>query len=150
VINSLPADNETHLIFCRDDVDPEVVTRILQLSPTESLRVGDEAHYPWNGQRFVSNVGLWKLRLPPAGPGADWRVEDQLARWVEFLQPESGALRELTELDYRPYLDCKAEARSLSLCIDPEVLTALGALSIALSVWLYEFPKADAQTLEPS
>jgi len=126
------------------------VTRILQLPPTESLRVGDKAQYPWNGQWFVSNVGLWKLRLPPAEPGADQRVEDQLARWVEFLQPKSGALRQLTELGYRPYLDCKAEARSLSLCIDPEVLTALGALNIALSVWLYEFPRADAQTFEPS
>jgi hypothetical protein len=145
VTSSLSTENETHLIFCRDDVDPEVVTRILQLSPTESLRVGDEAHYPWNGQRFVSNVGLWRLRLPPE-PDADQRVEDQLARWVEFLQPKSEAFRELTELGYRPYLDCKAEARSLSLGIDPEVLTALGALNIGLSVWLYEAPKVDAPT----
>ncbi|MBB3181812.1 hypothetical protein FHW64_006253 [Variovorax sp. Sphag1AA] len=41
---------------------------------------------------------------------------------------------------YAPYLDCRAASRSLSLCIDPEVLTELGALGIALSVWLYEAP----------
>jgi hypothetical protein len=128
--------NETYLVFCRDNVDPDVVTRILELSPSESLHVGDTGHYEWNGQPYVSQVGLWKLRLP----GADntQRVEDQISGWIELLRPKSTALGLLRELGYNPYIDCRAEPGSLSLCIDPEVLTALGALNVALSVWLHE------------
>jgi hypothetical protein len=128
--------NETCLVFCRDNVDPDVVTRVLELSPSESLHVGDTGHYKWNGQQYVSQVGLWKLRLP----GADdtQRVEDQIGVWIELLRPKSTALGLLKELGYNPYVECKAESGSLSLCIDPGVLTELGALNVALSVWLYE------------
>jgi hypothetical protein len=100
--------NETYLVFCRDNVDPDVVTRILELSPSKSLHVGDTGHYEWNGRSYVSQVGLWKLRLP----GADHtqRVEDQIGGWIELLRPKSTALGLLRELGYNPYIECRAES----------------------------------------
>ncbi len=115
------------------------MTRLLDLSPSQALHVGDL--YERNGQQYISNVGLWKLRLPVADDSQT--VENQLVLWVELLRPKSAALDRLRKLGYRPYIDCKAESRSLSLCIDPEVLTALGALNVALSVWLYEQSPGD-------
>lgn len=126
--------NETSLVFCRENVDPDLVTRLLDLSPTQSFRVGDQ--YEWQAGTRISSVGLWKMRLT-ATAECD-TVEQQLAAWLELLQPRAKALERLVVLDYHPYVDCKAEPRSLSLCIDPDLLSGLGALKVALSVWLYE------------
>ena len=129
------AGNSTQLVFCRENVDPNVVTRLLELTPTESLQVGDSARYS-NGHPYKSRVGLWKLDLPNADP--DQCVEEQVAKWLDLLQPRAVAFRALKELDYHCYLDCKAASGSLSLCIEPELLSQLGMLRISLSVWLYE------------
>lgn len=81
-------------------------------------------------------MGLWKLDLP--GLDSGHTIEEQLARWVELLQSRAGALANLRAADYTPYIDCKAERGSLSLCIEPELLSALGQLGMSLSIWLYE------------
>jgi hypothetical protein len=60
------------------------------------------------------------------------------ARWVELLQPKAEALANLRAADYAPYIDCKSERGSLSLCIGPELLSSLGQLGVSLSIWLYE------------
>jgi hypothetical protein len=35
--------NQTQLVFCRENVDPDFVTRLLGLNPSEALKVGDPA-----------------------------------------------------------------------------------------------------------
>lgn len=134
--------NSTQLVFCRPEVTPEVITDLLGLTPTQSIRVGDAVEYE-NGHRRSSHLGIWKLDLPNAN--SDHTVEDQIGQWIELLQPRSSALSQLKELGYHPYLDCKAAPASLSLCIEPALLLQLGELNICLSVWLYEqspFPTA--------
>jgi hypothetical protein len=79
------------------------------------------------------------LTLPNADPAE--AVETQLVQWLNLLRGKSEALNTLHQAGYSPYLDCKAESRSLSLCIDPDVLAELGSLQIALSIWLYEYPE---------
>ena len=134
--------NCTELTFCRDTVDPDLVTRTLELQPTLSYKVGDVVAV---GQiERPSAVGMWKLRLPEVQ--AIGTVEEQLARWVTLLRTKSGRMSNLRQLGYSPYLDCRAESGSLSLCVDPDILAGLGTLGIALSVWLYEAP---ATRLEP-
>jgi hypothetical protein len=130
-----PATNQTQLVFCRENVDPELVTQLLGFIPSEALKVGDTTRIG-GGLETSSQVGIWKLNLP--GPGSANTVEEQLARWVELLQPKAGALANLRAADYAPYIDCKAERGSLSLCIEPEALSALGHLGVSLSIWLYE------------
>jgi len=130
--------NVTWLVFCREDVDPDLVSEILVLRPSEILHVGDR--YPWFGGERVSNVGLWKLRL--AASAAQDGIEEQLSHWLALLRPKSQAFDALKRLGYAPYIDCKAESRSLSICVAPSVLRELGDLNIALSVWLYEQPAA--------
>lgn len=128
--------NCTELTFCRDTVDPDLVTRTLELQPTLSYKVGDVIAV---GQvERPSAVGMWKLRLPEVQ--AVGTVEEQLVRWLALLGTKSGRMSHLRQLGYSPYLDCRAESGSLSLCVDPDVLTGLGALGIALSVWFYEAP----------
>ncbi len=132
---SSPFNNMTQLVFCRDNVDPDLVTNKLGLKPTEALKLGEHVK---TGVRAgsLSAVGLWKLDL--LGAGEDLTVEDQLAKWVELLQPRSAELKSLRQEGYEPYLDCRAERGSLSLCIAPHLLTSLGELSVSLSIWLYE------------
>ena len=127
--------NSTQLIFCNKDVNPNDVTRLLGLTPSESVSVGDTAVRD-NGHQYISHLGIWKHHLI----NADFThtVEEQIAQWLKLLEPKSAALSQLKALGYRPYLDCKADQGSLSLCVEPDLLVQLGKLNIALSVWLYE------------
>jgi hypothetical protein len=130
--------NRTELIFCQDMVEPDFVTQTLELLPTESFKVGEVI--PVGDIQRQATVGMWKLRLPYCQSVET--VEEQLGRWVRLLGTKAERIAHLLQLGYRPYLDCRAERRSLSLCVDPEILAGLGALGIALSVWLYEAPGA--------
>lgn len=132
--------NCTELIFCRDTVDPDFVTHTLGLRPTQSYKVGDVVAI--GDIERPSAVGMWKLRLDDCQ--AVETVEEQLGRWLMLLSTKSERMNHLRQLGYSPYLDCRAEKGSLSLCIDPEVLTGLGALGIALSVLLYEAPATES------
>lgn len=127
--------NQTQLVFCRENVDPELVTQLLGFAPSEALKVGEPTRI-WGATEAPSQMGVWKLDLP--GPTSGDTVEEQLARWVELLQPKAEALANLRAADYAPYIDCKAERGSLSLCIEPALLSALGQLDVSLSIWLYE------------
>ena len=127
--------NQTQLVFCRENVDPDLVTRLLGFTPSEKLKVGDITRI-WGGPETPSQMGVWKLDLPGLASGDT--VEEQLARWVGLLQPKAEALVSLRAADYAPYIDCKAEPRSLSLCIEPTLLSALGQMGVSLSIWLYE------------
>lgn len=131
-------DNRTELIFCRDTVDPDFVTQTLALQPAQSYKVGDVV--PVGDIDRPATVGLWKLCLPDCQ--SIETVEEQLGRWVTFLSTKIEHIARLRQVGYEPYLDCRAESSSLSLCVDPEVLTGLGALGIALSIWLYESPSS--------
>jgi hypothetical protein len=127
--------NQSQLVFCRENVDPDFVTQIMGLVPTEALTVGDPTRI-WGGPEVPSQVGVWKLDLPGSSDGVT--IEDQLARWVDLLRPKTAALSKLRSADYAPYFDCKAEQGSGALCIDPELLSALGHVGVSLSIWLYE------------
>ena len=133
--NISEAENSTRLVFCRENVDPGEISRLLGLSPSEAVRVGEPLSYG-NGYTRASHLGIWKLELPGVC-GAD-SVEEQIVQWLMLLEPLTGAFKQLKEMGYEPYLECKASQGSLSLCVDPEVLSRLGHLNIALSVWLYE------------
>jgi len=130
-----PTRNQTQLVFCRENVDPTFVTHLLGLSPSEALKVGDITSI-WGAPEAPSQMGVWKLDLPDTSSGET--VEEQLARWIEILRPKAAALASLRAADYAPYIECKAERGSLSLCIEPESLSALGKLGVSLSIWLYE------------
>lgn len=133
--------NSTELIFCRETVDPDLVTRTLDLQPTLSYKTGDVVAV--GNIRQPSSVGMWKLRLPDSQSVES--VEEQLGRWVTLLHTKRERLAHLRRFGYSPYLDCRAEKGSLALCVEPDVLAGLGTLGISLSVWLYEAPAADCE-----
>ena len=134
-MNNVPNGNATRLVFCQEDVDPDLVTRVLCIEPTELLRFGELGKY-YNGAEYISQVGLWKLELENTNQAEI--VEDQISRWISLLEPKIEQLNQLEKLGYSPYLECIAEPGSLSLCIEPPSLQKLGELNISLSVWLYE------------
>lgn len=127
--------SQTQLVFCRENVDPDHVTQLLGCAPAQALKVGDPTRI-WGGPETPSQMGVWKLNLP--GQTSSETVEQQLTRWVELLHPKAEALKNLRAADYAPYIDCKAERGSLSVCIEPTLLSALGQLGVSLSIWLYE------------
>lgn len=128
--------NTTQLVFCRENVDPDFVTKILDLVPSKTAKVGEQTEHE-NGVQ-TSHLGLWKLHLPNAN--FEHTVEDQIGQWIDLLRPKASALNQLQELGYNPYLDCRASSGSLSLCVAPELLAGLAKLNISLSVWLNEQP----------
>ncbi|WP_084635648.1 DUF4279 domain-containing protein [Comamonas sp. B-9] len=128
-------------MFCRETVDADLVTRTLALQPTLSYKAGDLIAV--GNIKRVSSVGMWNLRLP--GYQAVESVEEQLVRRVTLLQTKRERFAHLRRLGYSPYLDCRAEKGSLSLCVEPDVLAGLGTLGISLSVWLYEAPAQDCK-----
>ena len=77
-----PLNNTTQLVFCRDNVDPDVVTDRLGFRPSEALKLGETAS-TGVGAGSPSSVGLWKLDLPEAGE--DLTVEDQLSFSMQFM-----------------------------------------------------------------
>lgn len=121
------SDSTTTLVFCRPGVDSSFITRTLGIQPTESKAAIDP-----------SDIGTWKLSINMLAESNT--IEAQIGEWLHFLEPRGEALASLLGLGYSPYLDCRAEPRSLSLCIEPENLIRLGKLGISLSVWLYEYP----------
>ena len=129
------ASNSTQLVFCRENVDPDIVSKLLDMAPSEAVRVGELIGV--DGR--ASHLGIWKLDLPNS---SEQTVEEQISRWVALLRPNSTGLSRLRDMGYAPYLDCQAEAGSLSLCIEPDSLVSLGQLKISLSIWLYEKPRA--------
>jgi hypothetical protein len=130
------ANRSVRLICCHPNVDPAVVSKILGIEPSYALKVGEIGIYPWNGEKFQSGVGKWELVHPDDLTKVT--IEDAIERWLPVLEKSADAFRELHKAGYRPYLDCRALAADLSLCIDPEILVRLGQLQISLSVWLYE------------
>lgn len=133
--NHSPSGNSTQLVFCSSDVDPQTITRVTGLAPTESVSIGDPLKFENEFERS-SDLGIWKLDL--TGDSKDDSVEEQIAAWLVQLEPIGKAFSELIALGYAPYLDCKAGQHSLSLCLEPAVLVRLGRLGISLSIWLYE------------
>ena len=116
--------NQTQLVFCRENVDPDLVTQLLGFTPSEALKVGDITRI-WGGPETPSQLGVWKLNLPGLISGDT--VEEQLARWVELLKPKAEALVNLRAADYAPYIDCKAERGSLSLALSPRCYRRWGS-----------------------
>lgn len=80
--------NQTQVVFCRENVDPDLVTQLLGFAPSKALKVGEPTRI-WGGPETPSQMGVWKLDLP--GPDSGETVEEQLARWVCCAPRSSGA-----------------------------------------------------------
>jgi hypothetical protein len=128
----------TRLVFCSEDVDPEVVTKTLGFTPTFSQRVG-EAAADWEGREYTAHLGTWKLKLP--GEVENLPLEQQLEQWLTVLEPKSAALGHLNGLGYRGYIDCPGHEADLSAYLEPPLMKRLGELTVGVSIWLYESPK---------
>jgi hypothetical protein len=141
--NPQPAGHVSSLVFCSENVDPDVVTAELGLQPTSTQKLGKPLHYPGGAVIPSSHLGTWKLKLPGSVEGDS--VEEQIERWLEILKPKTASLRRLRELNYAPYLDCPYRQSDLSVCIEPPHLAALGELQVSLSIWLYDPPASNQE-----
>ncbi len=137
------------LVFCNGDVDPDIVTKAIGLEPTFVQRLGEPLQYSTGYVAPSSHIGTWELELPNFVSGAS--VEEQIEQWVQILKPKADALRQLTEMGYGPYLDCRYAPGDLSVCVEPELLKALGELNVALSIWLsYENRESSVKVHHPT
>jgi Domain of unknown function (DUF4279) len=128
--NAPVVGNLTQLVFCNPVVFPQEVTRILDMRPSFAERIEPQL------SSTTSPLGTWKLQLTTLNTKDS--VEAQVDAWISLLEPKASAFDQLKEKGYRPYLDCRADKDSLSICIEPEALIKLGRLNIALSLWVYE------------
>lgn len=135
--NAPQTGNRTRLVFCNQDVDPARVTELLGLVPSEAVRIGEPLRYE-NGYERASQLGIWRLELSRQSDAEP--VEAQPGQWLHLLEPRADGFRELAIEGYEPYLECRADAGSLSICVPAEILGRLSALHLSLSAWVYESP----------
>jgi hypothetical protein len=138
----------SNLIFCNCDVDPDVVTKAIGLEPTFVQRIEEPLQYSNGYVASSSHIGTSRLELPNFVSGAS--VEEQIEQWVAILKPKANALRQLRAMGYGPYLNCPYRQAHLSVCLEPELLQALGELGVSLSIWLSYDENTSSAKAHPS
>jgi Domain of unknown function (DUF4279) len=85
-------ESSVSLRFFGDDLDPDVITIMLGISPTKSYRKGDV----FRGKTFdrIQTIGSW--RYHHTWRCKDFSLEDQLNSLFDLLPVDLDILRELT------------------------------------------------------
>lgn len=144
--SSIPRDDfGIYLVFCNKNVDPDTITVILEIEPTEAVKLGEVSRYSWNNQEYISKTGLWKL---------EFRSEDQnstpesvISSVIATLQGKEKALAKLRDAGYKPYLSCCA-GNTLDFYFDDAAMQFLGQNGIGLSVYFSQEYTAEGFNFE--
>jgi hypothetical protein len=125
----------TTLIITGDELEPDEVTRLLQLTPSQSWRRGErkqstgrsEHVYEWGGWKLFIEDGKRTLNL-----------EEQLAYWYDLLRAKREILHEFANRDYWLRLDCYISTdATASICLDWELQTKMVSIGVDLTLSIY-------------
>jgi hypothetical protein len=127
-----------------DDLDPQQVTTLLGVEPSEAYRRGDHLRYPPNhkdaGQpgSLIIRTGTWRLDVDEEKKWS-WDAAAQLDYWCVFLTNRETAVRELQALGYEVRIDCLIdEGPVVYLDVSVELMRILGNLGVALQFCFYD------------
>jgi Domain of unknown function (DUF4279) len=124
-------------------LDPQQVTTLLGVAPTEAYRKGEHLPFPPNHKDagkpsgLIVPSGIWRLEVDKEKKW-EWDAASQLDYWCVFLTSREPAIRELQERGYDVMIDCFIdEGPVVYLDVSVEVMQALGKLGVALKFGFY-------------
>jgi hypothetical protein len=138
------------LLVRGDELDPEQVTALLGVEPSEAHRLGDHLPYPRNHKDagkpsdLIARTGTWKLDVDKEKKWS-WDAEAQLDYWCVFLTSREAAIRKLQARGFEVVLDCFVdEGPVVYVDLSAELMQTLGNLGVALKFAFY-----DSANLQP-
>ena len=112
-------------------MEPNTITRLLSLSPSQSWVRGEKRVFP-NGREHTYQWGGWKLFEDTSK--SDLSLEDQISSWSDVLSKLPEQIQKIRALKCNLVLDCYLEINEVaSPVLDSELLAALGGLGIKVA-----------------
>jgi hypothetical protein len=120
------------LVITGLDLEPEQVTKILEMPPTRSWKRGQEkvfrsgrTHvYPWGGWKLFQSDETMKMPL-----------EKQLEYWASLLAPKTASLRQLRGMDCAAVLDCYLSiSETASVPVSAELLEKIAGCGVEIEL----------------
>jgi hypothetical protein len=123
--------SEASLRFFGDDLDPDLITRMLGKEPTRSIRKGE----PRLPSRIIALTGSWSLKTESCEPG---NLDHQIREIFQSLTPDLDVWAALTS-KYKVDLFCGLLMKEWNEaeCISAESLYLLGSRSIPIGLDIY-------------
>jgi hypothetical protein len=137
----------TKLYVWGDDLDPERVTELLKIEPSEWWRKGDPKVVTTpQGEMKVLRVhkrGCWLSRIRE--PAIHRNLSKQLQYWCDRLHPREAALRELKRRGFETYIDCYVnDGAVVHADLSSDLLEGLGGLGVGIELSFYDFAALSA------
>lgn len=118
-------------IVTGQDLEPDAITKLLSLSPSQSWSRGEKRIFP-NGREQIYQWGGWKLFEDPSK--SDLSLEQQISSWVEILSKCPAQLQQIKALKNNLVLDCYVEINDVvSPVLEAETLFSLGTLGLNIA-----------------
>lgn len=137
-------DNKTRssvmLVILSDDLNPDQVTQVLDLVPSQAWRKG-ENHKFTNADGTISvydsvyKWGGWKLWLPEEL--RQMPLMSQLNHWLQLVNERSAEVKGLKEQGVTIELNCCLTAKVYCHHMASEILAQFGELGIDLEITFY-------------
>ncbi len=126
-------DCSTTLIITGVELEPDEITRLLQLTPSQTWRRGEKKQ---STTEHVYEWGGWKLFI--ADDKREFPLEEQLAYWYDLLQAKRETLHEFANRDYWLRLDCYISTEATaSICLDWDLQTKMVRIGVDLTLSIY-------------
>jgi hypothetical protein len=126
-----------------DELDPQQVTALLGVEPTEAYRKGAHLRFPPNHKDagkpggLIVRTGVWRLEVAKEKK-REWDAASQLDYWCVFLTSREAAIRELQARGYEVMIDCFIDQGPVVYVdVSVELMQILGNLGVALKFGFY-------------
>ena len=130
-----------------DLLDPAEVTSLLKFSPTSAQKKGDVHIGDKNGQRYVRNIGMWRLR---AEDSSSMNLNVQFMNILDRLPSDPTIWDDLAsrfKIDF--FCGIFMGKWNEGIVLSPKVVAELGERGIQLSLDIYG-PDEDDTSIEPT
>ncbi|MGC2495612.1 DUF4279 domain-containing protein [Candidatus Binatus sp.] len=126
-----------------DDLDPQQVTILLGVEPTDAYRKGEHLRFPpkhkdaGKPSSLIVQSGMWRLEVDKEKKW-EWDATAQLDYWCVFLMRHEAGIRELRARGYDVMIDCFIdEGPVVYVDVSVELMQRLGNLGVALKFGFY-------------
>jgi hypothetical protein len=119
-----------------DDLEPEVISAALELTPTRANRRGDQRFTPRMAAPFVHRTGYWSCEstIPD-----DASPDDHLRHLLNLVEGKSATIRSLVSTDHHVAFSCSLFLHTWNrgLELSPDTLGRIAALGATLEFDIY-------------
>jgi hypothetical protein len=126
-----------------DDLDPDEVTKVLNISPTFAARKGDRR--PSGDRDIVQGTGIWTLTF--SGTPSEWTLDEAIPILLDKLPADLAVWDRLAEkYDLDVFCGLQLECWNRGFALSPELLLRLAQRHLELDVDIYYVGSDEAAT----